>query len=126
VATIDRFGFKRLDVYQAAVEHFGWVAEVVARMERVPFKVTGQLTGASLSILSNIGEANGREGRPGEAEQHYRYALGSTFEAAAHLDALAAMGVIADEEYVDREARLGDLAAMLSGMIRRHKRRGQS
>ncbi|HSH44548.1 MAG TPA: four helix bundle protein, partial [Longimicrobiales bacterium] len=55
-----RFRFKGLDVYQAAVEHFTWVAEVVGRRPKGPFVVTNQVLGASLSIVGNIGEANGR------------------------------------------------------------------
>lgn len=125
MAKVYRFGFKKLDVYRAAVEHFAWTAGVVGRMGRAPFKVTDQFMGASLSAVSNVAEANGREKRPGEAEQHYRYAQGSTFEAAAHLDALSALGVIDDAEYNEREQRLNGLASMLSGMIRRHQNRAK-
>ena len=118
-----RFGFKRLEVYQAAVEHFAWTAGVVGREPRLPYKVSAQVLGASLSILSNIGEATGRHKQPGEAEQHVRYAQGSTSECASHLDALAALHLIDDDEYNARETHLARIAAMLHGLTRRYRAR---
>ena len=120
-----QFGFKRLDVYRAAVEHFEWTCEVVTRMPKGPFRVTDQAVGASLSVMGNIGEAHGRESRAGEIEQHYRYAQGSTFECATHLDALSALGVISDEEYNAAEARLARIAMMLTRLIQKQRRRGR-
>ena len=118
-----RFQFKRLNVYQEAVDHFAWAVDAVRRSPQVPFKVSNQVTGASLSILSNIGEANGRDQKAGEAVQHYRYAQGSTFECAAHLDALAALDLIDEGEYRIAEERLTRISSMLSGLIRRQRRR---
>ncbi len=123
MARKSRFGFKNLEVYQAAVDHYRWARATVARMKGVPLKVTSQILGAPLSTISNIAEANGREKMPGETVQHYRYALGSTFESASHLDVLADMGVIDDAEYNDRERHLDRLAALIGGMIRRHEKR---
>lgn len=118
-----RFGFKRLDVYVAAVEHFQWTCEAVTRMPKGPFKVIDQTIGASLSIMGNIGEAHGREARPGEIEQHYRYALGSTFECATHLDALSALGVIDDDGYNAEEDRLARIGMMLTRLMQKQRRR---
>ncbi len=118
-----RFGFKRLEVYQAAVDHFAWTVAVVRREPRLPYKVSAQVLGSSLSVLSNIGEATGREKQPGEAEQHVRYAQGSTAECASHLDALAALDLIDDDEYNAREAHLARIAAMLQGLHRRYRGR---
>ena len=118
-----RFAFKRLDVYQAALEHFQWTCEIAQRLPRGPFKVTHQAIGASLSVLGNVGEAHGRDRKPGEVEQHYRYAQGSTFESATHLDAFAALGVISDEEYNAEEERLARIGMMLSRLVQKHRRR---
>ena len=121
-----RFRFKRLDVYQAAVEHFVWTVDVVRRMPNGPYVVTNQFLGASLSIMGNIGEANGREKKPGEVAQHYRYAQGSTFESATHLDAMSAMKVITDDEYNAEEeklARIGSMLTRLTQKARRERRR---
>ncbi|HUG40800.1 MAG TPA: four helix bundle protein [Longimicrobiales bacterium] len=118
-----RFSFKRLDVYRAAVEHFDWTARVVARMPKGPFKVIDQAVGASLSVMGNIGEAHGRDAKAGEIEQHYRYAQGSTFESATHLDAFSALGVITDEEYNAEEDRLARIAMMLTRLMQKQRRR---
>jgi four helix bundle protein len=118
-----RFRFKQLDVYQAAVDHFAWTVEVVGRMPRGPFKVVNQALGASLSIMGNVGEANGREKQPGEVEQHYRYAQGSTFESATHLDAFSALQVITDDEYNAAEGHLASIAAMLTRLAQKAGRR---
>lgn len=117
-----RFRFKQMDVYQAAVQHFTWCVTAVGRMPRGPYVVTNQVLGASLSIMGNVGEANGRDKQPGEVEQHYRYAQGSTFESATHLDALAAMDVIDDDEYNRQEEMLARVAAMLAKLIQRQQK----
>jgi four helix bundle protein len=116
-----RFRFKSLDVYQAAVAHFLWTVEVLRRLPKGPFVVPNQITGASLSIVGNIGEANGRDKQPGEIEQHYRYAQGSAFEAATHLEALSALGVITDDEYNAQELHLARISAMLTRLMQRER-----
>jgi four helix bundle protein len=118
-----RFNFKRLDAYQAAVEHFRWTVEAVADFRAVPFVVRDQILDAALSIAANIAEANGRTRMAGEAEQHYRYAQGSTYETAAYLDALAALGVLDDHQYNVREANLARIAAMLDRLTRKQAAR---
>ncbi len=95
-------------------------------MPRGPFKVTNQAVGAALSIMGNIGEANGRDERPGEAQQHYRYALGSTFEAATHIDAFAALSVIDAAEHEAAESRLSRIAPMLRSLIQLQRRKARS
>lgn len=123
MAKVYRFGFKRLDVYQVAVEHFEWTCDIVARSSKVPFKVVNQSVGASMSVMGNIGEAHGRETKPGETEQHYRYAQGSTFESATHLDAFSALKLIDDDEYNAEEERLARIAMMLTRLIQKQRRR---
>jgi four helix bundle protein len=117
------FNFKRLDVYQAAIAHFVWAVEAVGRIRAVPFPIRNQILSAALSVPANIAEANGRDRKPGEAEQHYRYALGSTYESAALLDALAAMGVVHPPEHAEREQQLDRIAAMIARLMRRQAQR---
>ena len=116
-----RFAFKRLDVYRLAVEHFQWTCAVVDRMPKGPFVVVRQAVGASLSIMGNIGEGTGRSRKYGEVEQHFRYAQGSTFEAATHLDAFRALKVIDAGEYDAAEQRLARIAAMITALMRRQR-----
>jgi four helix bundle protein len=125
-ATMDNtgpFNFKRLDVYKAAIAHFAWTVGALARIPTAPFPLRNQILAAALSIPANIAEANGRDRQPGEAEQHYRYALGSTYESAAFLDALAAMGVVDTTEHAEREQQLDRIAGMLARLMRRHASR---
>ncbi len=119
MARTTRFGFKRLDVYRLAVEHFAWVGTVARRLPRGPFVVVNQALGSALSIPGNIAEGFGRERKPREMSQHLRYALGSAFEAAAYLDALVAMGVISDDEYNLAEERLSRVSAMLTRLMQK-------
>jgi four helix bundle protein len=112
-----RFRFKEMDVYQAAVDHFVWTVQVVRRLPRGPFVIPDQFIGASLSIVGNVAEAKGREKKPGEVEQHYRYAQGSTFESASYLDVLSALDAITDEEYNTREDHLARIASMLTRLM---------
>lgn len=120
-----QFGFKRLDVYQEAVAHFDWTCEVVRRMPNGPWRMVNQAVSASLSIMGNIGEANGRDKKHGEVEQHYRYSQGSTFESATHLDAFASLKVITDDEYNAEEQRLARIAAMLTKLMQRQRRKAR-
>ncbi len=113
------FPYKDMDVYKAAREHFGWCIGVVRSRRQIPAVVRDQLLRASLSVPANIGEANGRWKRPGEVEQHYRYAQGSTYESAALLDALVDLTAIDDEEYRAGEERLERIARMLTGLMNR-------
>jgi four helix bundle protein len=123
--SVQRFNFKNLNVYREAVDHFGWTVRVTVGARGVPFVIRDQVLSAALSIVANIAEANGRDRRAGEAEQHYRYALGSTYESAAFLDALLAMGVVDPAECRRREDNLDRIAGMISGLVARlHERRG--
>jgi four helix bundle protein len=126
VAKLIRFNYKKLDVYQAALEHFAWTVGVMTRLPSAPFAFRSQVLSAALSTPANIAEANGRNTRSGEAEQHYRYAQGSTYESAAFLDALHAMNAIDDAEYNLREDNLARIASMLDRLARKHATRRQN
>lgn len=119
-----RFAFKQLDVYAAAVEHFRWCVTTIAGMSHPPFMVTDRVLRASLSTMASIGEASGRWKRPGESEQHYRYAQASTYESAAFLDVLASMGAVDDDHvYNAREQHLARMAKMLTPLMHGSARR---
>ena len=118
-----RFAFKNLDVYRLAVEHFDWTCQVLDRIPNAPFKLSNQAIGASLSIMGNLGEANGRDVQPKEVVQSYRYAQGETFESATHLDAFSSLGAISDDEYNAEEERLARIAAMVAKLMERQRRK---
>ena len=117
MARIYRFDFKRLDVYQAAVAYFAWTVQMVSQLPWRFKRLSDQMLGAALSMVGNLGESGGRTRKPREASQHFRYAQGSAHESAAYLDALAAVGLLSDEEYNQKEAELADIGAMLTRLI---------
>ncbi|MEJ2677837.1 MAG: four helix bundle protein [Gemmatimonadota bacterium] len=120
-----RFGFKRLDVYQAALVFWQWALRVATRIPRNRFFVTDQFLRAALSISLNIAESAGNK-TPAEAANHCRHAAGSTTECAALLDSLLAMKVIDEKEYDEQEERLARIAAMLTRLLQRHERRSRN
>jgi four helix bundle protein len=122
VARGHRFDFKRLDVYRAAVDYYGWTVEVTAGLSWRHRRLTDQTIGAALSAMGNIGEAAGRRGRPTEVRQFYRYAQGSVHESAAYLDALLRIGAIEPATHDQREEQLADIGSMLTRLIQRETR----
>jgi four helix bundle protein len=88
-----QFDHEKLDVYQLQLQFIGWLADLfeelqLAKPRRVA-ETLDQLDRASLSVLLNIAEGNGR--RP--SQQRVRFfddARGSVTECAACLDALVA------------------------------------
>lgn len=122
MAQSTRFGFKRLDVYRAAVEFWTWALKVAERIPRYRLFVTDQFLRAALSIKLNVAESAGNK-TPAEAANHCRHASGSTTECAALLDTLISMKVITDAEYDEGEELLARIAAMLTMMEQRHERR---
>jgi four helix bundle protein len=118
MAKFVRFDFKRLDVYQAAVSHFGWCSDMAGRLPADRKELVWQMLRSALSVMLNIGEAGGR-GTPGEAGQYLRVARGSAYECAALLDGLAAAGLLDDADYNAQEELLARIGSMLTVMIGR-------
>jgi four helix bundle protein len=111
-----RFDFKKLDVYQAALDHYEWCLDVASRIPPDRKVVTWQMLRAALSAVLNLGEAGGRR-TAGESAQFLRVARGSAFECAAM--PLLLQGVIDEDEYNAQEQLLSRIGAMLSTMIRK-------
>ncbi len=49
-------GYRKLEVWQEAVELFSFVNEKLTFINNIPFKVKGQIEDSSLSVSSNIAE----------------------------------------------------------------------
>ncbi len=124
MATATRFGFKRPDVYQAAMEFWIWSLQVAERIPRNRYFVTDQFLRAALSIKLNVAESAGNK-TPTEAGYHCRVASGSATECAALLDTLLTMKVINGAEYEAKEELLARIVAMLTKMKQRHTRRAR-
>ena len=116
------FDFKRLDVYELALDFFVWAVQVTAKIPWRFRAVGDQFIRAAASILGNLGESSGRLGQPGESSQHFRYAQGSTHECAAYLDALLCIGVIDEDARQQREEQLARVGSMITRLMQRQER----
>jgi len=117
-----QFDHEKLEVYQLQLRLLGWVAELLehvqgSKLRRVA-ETMDQLDRASLSVLLNIAEGNGRR----NSQQRVRFfddARGSATECAACLDALVAKGAVTPERMAEGKAMLIRVVAMLSKLIER-------
>lgn len=117
------FDHERLDVYQLELSFVTWVTGVLATIKQRPTnarvaEVSDQLDRASLSILLNTAEGNGRRQRQTRA-RFFDDARGSVTECAACLDALVAKGICTSEEIDDCKQLLLRIASMLTKLITR-------
>ncbi len=117
-----KFDHEKLDVYQLELKFIGWVAPL---LEAVSNKTKGrtreicdQLDRASLSVLLNTAEGNGRRQRPTRAK-FFDDARGSATECAACLDALVAKQVITVDQIEDGKVLLLRIVSMLSRLVER-------
>ena len=117
------FDHERLDVYQAELRFVTWVTSLLAKIKQRPTnariaEVSDQLDRASLSMLLNTAEGNGRRQRQTRAK-FFDDARGSVTECAACLDALVAKGICTSEEIDDGKQLLLRIASMLTKLIMR-------
>lgn len=114
------FGFRKLDVYQRALEAIPLLFSIVdisKDMQRTAIdpEIRRQLRRAALSITLNIAEGTGRRGD--DQRQFYRIARGSALESAAVLDALVALKLATPEAVAPAEELLDRVCSMLTKMI---------
>ena len=117
------FDHERLDVYQLELRFVTWVTGLLATVKqrltnaRIA-EVSDQIDRASLSMLLNTAEGNGRRRRQTRAK-FFDDARGSVTECAACLDALVAKGICTSEEIDDGKQLLLRIASMLAKLIMR-------
>ena len=80
------------------------------------YGLTSQIRRAAVSVVSNIAEGQGRMTK-GEFLQHLGHARGSLFELHTQLDIAADLGYITPSEFRDLESLIGEVRAMLLGLI---------
>jgi four helix bundle protein len=105
------FHFQSLDVYKCAA---GFLPIGYALSKLADSEMSNQLRRAALSINLNIAEGTGRFGK--DERKFLTIARGSTFECAAVLDAMQAVG-ITDARMAEGYALLVRVVAMLTKMI---------
>ena len=118
----DIFDHEKLDVYRLTLEFIGWVAVLLKELHAQPGVTLGevrdQLDRASLSILLNTAEGNGKRQMPLRA-RYFDDARGSAMECAACLDALVAKQLTTNERIVPGKQMLVRIVSMLSRMVER-------
>src|SRR6516164_913511 len=116
------FDHEKLDVYQLELKFLAWVTQFLAELRGPSLAQTrglrDQLDRASLSILLNTAEGNGRrQGR--QRARFFDDARGSAIECAACLDAAVAKGFATLEAVQAGKEMLLRIVAMLSKLVER-------
>src|ERR1700736_1540430 len=116
------FDHEKLDVYGLELEFIRWLTEffdeaseskVVRRGELID-----QLDRASMSVLFNTAEGNGkRQGR--QRAKFFDDARGSALECAAGLDASVAKRIATDDRIQPGKQNLARVVAMLTRLVQR-------
>jgi four helix bundle protein len=115
-----QFDHEKLDVYQLELHFLTWVTplldETKGTMKARMSEVCDQLDRASLSVLLNTVEGNGKRQRQVRAK-FFDDARGSATECAACLDALVAKGGCDSRRIQDGKDMLLRIVAMLTKMV---------
>jgi four helix bundle protein len=123
------FDHEKLHVYRLQLEFLEWVTPLVEETQRHDAGKTSEvrrhLEKASLSVLLNIAEGNGRRRQQTRAK-FFDDARGSAAESAACLDALVAKRVCSSDRVRRRKEMLERVSAMLTKLIERFDRTSSS
>jgi four helix bundle protein len=123
------FDHEKLHVYQLQLEFLQWVTPLLEEAQRQDAGKTAEvrkhLDQASLSVLLNIAEGNGRRRQQTRAK-FFDDARGSAAESAACLDALVAKRVCSPERIRHGKDVLERVYAMLTKLVERFDRKSSS
>jgi len=116
------FDHERLEVYKLQVQFIGWVTQLLEEVEqqcsRKTREVRAHLDEASVSVLLNIAEGNGKRQRQVRAK-FFDDARGSATECAACLDALVAKTACTLDRVQPGKAMLERVVSMLTKLVAR-------
>ena len=116
------FDHERLDVYHLELKFIAWVTPLLEEVPKNTVVKTGevrdQLDRASLSLVLNTAEGNGKRQRQVRAK-FFDDARGSATECAACLDVLVAKGITPEERILEGKKMLWRIVSMLCGLIDR-------
>ena len=114
------FDHEKLDAYKLALLFIEWVTPVIKLAKKdgmgISREVCEQLDRASLSILLNIAEGNGKRARQLRA-RYFDDARGSATECAACLDALVAKSITQPENIHQGKELLSRIVAVLTKLV---------
>ena len=108
--------FQKLNVYQRSIEFLALTMEVLGNLPKGHSELADQLLRAAQSQPRNIAEGAGRRTAVDQA-RFYTHARGSAMEAAAALDTMRVMKLVADTTYSRGMELLEAIVAMLTKMI---------
>jgi four helix bundle protein len=116
------FDFEKLDVYRVELAFITWMADFLGDIaqSQVPQRreLIEQLDRASLSVLLNTAEGNGkRQGR--QRARFFDDARGSAFECSACLDASVAKRIVSADRVQSGKEMLARVVSMLTRLIDR-------
>jgi four helix bundle protein len=114
------FDYEKLDVYRVELAFIAWIADLLGDLAQLSVgrrrELIEQLDRASLSVLLNTAEGNGkRQGR--QRAKYFDDARGSAFECAACLDASVAKRLVSIDRVQPEKEMLARVVAMLTRLI---------
>ena len=105
--------FQKLRVYQRSIDFLAFTMEVVTSLPKGHSDLADQLLRAAQSQPRNIAEGAGRRTTADQA-RFYTIARGSAMEAAAALDTMLVMKLVAGPTHAQGIERLEAIVAMLT------------
>ena len=123
-----QFDHEKLDVYQLEVNFVAWATDLMTEVKQAPNvsvrEPCDHLDRASLSIMFNTAEGNGKRQMRGRA-RFFDDARGSATECAACLDALVAKKACTRDRIAEGKGLLVRIVSMLTKLIERFGTVGQ-
>ena len=92
-------GFRKLEIWQLAIEIYILVHEILKKHPDIPFKVKAQIEDSALSMSGNIGEGYSRRSVK-ENLRYYEISLSSAAENYTQMFALQSTSQISKDDFI--------------------------
>ena len=113
-----RFPFEQLEVHRLALELMPLIRDILASLPRGYGDLKHQMHRSARSIHLNTAEGSGRR-KPGHKVNRYDTARASANECASAIAEARMLGIGDRKKLEEADARLRQIAAMLTGLINR-------
>ena len=111
------FLFEKLDVYQKVVDYTDKIIHMIDNFPKKYFSLRDQLQRATLSIVANIAEGNGRWTKA-DRKHFFDMSRASIFESVALLEIAKRLNLINVDQHVKLKIDLETLSKMEAGLIK--------